>query len=154
MDGQLKEINQLMVSIYQSIGQMEEQMLQEDHSLDLSVSEIHFIEAVGKDHERYPLGKTISELAQTLEITLPSVTMAANKLIRKGFLVKEKSTRDGRVSHIKLTREGHKVFRLHTLFHLKMVSHVMDNMTEEELAVLLKGLKKLNNFMMTKVKHK
>ncbi|MBP1737076.1 MAG: MarR family transcriptional regulator [Oscillospiraceae bacterium] len=151
MDGQPKEINRLLVLVYQSIGRLEEHMLRKDSGFDLSISEIHFLETVGDDSERYPLGKTVSELAQALDITLPSVTLAANKLIRKGFLVKEKSARDGRVAHINLTREGQKIYRLHRLFHLKMVSGVMEGMTKEELGVLMSGLRKLNDFLMIKV---
>jgi DNA-binding MarR family transcriptional regulator len=154
MDARTRELNRLLVSVYQSVGRMEERMLLENNRFDLSISEIHFIEAVGDDPERFPLGKTISELAQALDITLPSVTVAANKLIRKGFLIKEKSTTDGRVAHINLTREGHKVYRLHRLFHLKMVTGLMTIMSDVEQAVLLKGLRKLNDFFMTKVAHK
>lgn len=146
MDAFSYEINDLLVSLYTSIEKMEQQMLTSAKNFDLSIREIHFLDAVGRDKEQFPLGKTISELAECLGITLPSVTLAVNKLQKKGFLVKERSVSDGRIVHIHLTREGQKVYRLHRLFHTRMVNAVAAELSQEEKNALTSGVRKMRNF--------
>ena len=46
----------------------------------MSISELHLVEAVGKCGGE---GRTISGIAKELDITLPSVTVAINKLMKK-----------------------------------------------------------------------
>lgn len=151
MDSLTKELNDLLVSVYQSIGRMEQQMLKNDSRIELSISEIHFIEAVGNCMEDYPLGKTISELSRYMGITMSSVTLAANKLIKKGFLRKEKSETDGRVAHIKLTTQGRRMYRIHRLFHHNMVSDITKGMEVAEKEALLAIVGRLNEFFKKEV---
>ena len=53
-----KELNDLLVQTYRSIGEMEEQMVCTSKQMNLSISEIHLLEAVGDtaggwpDHQR------------------------------------------------------------------------------------------------------
>ena len=54
MDAFSQNLNDLLVSVYQSIGRMEERMIRSSHSLDLTISEMHFLEAVGKNAGEYP----------------------------------------------------------------------------------------------------
>lgn len=151
MDALTKELNDMLVSVYQSIGRMEQQMLKNDSRIELSISEIHFIEAVGSDVEEYPLGKTISELSRQMGITMSSVTLAANKLIKKGFLQKEKSATDGRVAHIKLTNEGRRMYKIHRLFHHTMVSEITGGMNVSDKETLLYIVGRLNEFFKKEV---
>jgi DNA-binding MarR family transcriptional regulator len=118
-------------------------MLQTTIKTPLSISEVHLIEAAfSKDST----GKTISEISQTLGITLPSVTISVNKLIKKGYLLKEKSSEDGRSVIIKLTREGSRIYRAHRFFHMKMVEEISSHLTAGERELMLSGIKKLNEY--------
>ena len=139
------ELNELLTSVYQSLERMEEQMLLSNQKLDLSIHEIHFLEAVG-NVAADSAGKTVSDLAAELGIKPPSVTAAANKLARKGFLTKERNPSDGRVVHLKLTREGRKMYRVHSLFHYSMARTVAETLEPEERDAMLKGIRKLRDF--------
>jgi len=138
-----EHLNELLVSVYRSIGKMEESMLKSAKSLDLSINEIHLLEAVGKHQES---GCSISDLSQELDISLPSVTIAVGKLIKKGYLIKDKSQADGRMVHISLTERGAKVDKVHQYFHRKMVTAIAKDLTGEEKAALTKGMEKLSEF--------
>lgn len=75
-----EQLNEVIVDTYRSILRVEENILKRSDQTDLSISEIHMLEAVGKGKDRR---RTISELAEVLNITLPSVTVAINKLMKK-----------------------------------------------------------------------
>lgn len=82
MDTFSRELNDLMMDTYRSIGILEEAMLKDLSHGALSISELHMIEAIGKDMEN---GRSITDLAQEQNITLPSVTICIKKLEKKGF---------------------------------------------------------------------
>ena len=69
-------LNELLVDTYRNVNKVEEAMLRSTSGLDLTISELHLIETVAQDGAR---GRTISQIAQRQELTLPSVTVAVNK---------------------------------------------------------------------------
>ncbi|MEA5066985.1 MAG: hypothetical protein VB065_13160, partial [Eubacteriales bacterium] len=73
MDPYLAELNELLVRAYRSIVKVEEVMLRDLSDTRLTISEMHLLERIGADRT---LGRTVTDLAQELDITLPSVTVA------------------------------------------------------------------------------
>ena len=140
-----QELNELLVQAYRSIEQIEEQMLQASEHLNLTISEIHLLEAVGERRQDTE-GKTIGEISECLGISPPSVTAAINKLVKKGYVEKKKSTVDGRLVHVTLTKEGHRANTAHRYFHTRMVRSVTSSLSREEQEPMLKGMRKLNCF--------
>jgi DNA-binding MarR family transcriptional regulator len=142
-----KELNTLLIHTLQDILKVEELILQKSDPY-LSINEVHLIESVrnGKDRSR-----TVSEIASDLQIAVPSVTVAVNKLVRKGYLIKKKNKEDGRSVLIKLTREGEKIYRLHWYIHLKLVRVAAQDLTDEEKDALLIGIKNLDHFFKKKI---
>lgn len=61
----------------------------------------------------------------------PSVTVAINKLVKKGYVKKEKSNTDGRVVYVRLTDKGLRIDKIHQYFHVKMVKDISKEMTDE-----------------------
>jgi len=141
MDEFVVLLNDLLVKTFRNILKFEEKSINYKNKMMISISEVHLIEAVAQS-----ANKTISEIANELGITLSSVTVAVNKLVKKGFLAKDKSDIDGRSVIISLTRQGEKAKKLHGFFHQKMVREMSDQLSEEERTVLLRGIKKLNDF--------
>ena len=148
MDDFSNELNSLLVDTFRNILKVEENIIKKSESFSLSISEMHLIEAIGKNKE-HP--KTISGIAKELNITLASVTVAVNKLIRKGYLSKEKNISDGRSVYITLTKKGEKIDRLHSYFHRKMVNNISEDLTEDEKTALIKGIQKLNSLFNKKL---
>ena len=99
-----KELNEILVDTFHAILQVEENTLKRT-KIDLSISELHLLEAAGKSEKQ---GRTISKLAQELDITLPSVTVAINKLLKKGYVTKAHSGEDARMVYVVLTKQGRK----------------------------------------------
>lgn len=138
-------LNDLLVKAYRSIEIIEEDSLNKTKNLNLTISEIHLLEAVAQP-SKGKQGKTVSEISEYLGITLPSVTSAINKLVKKGFLTKQKSETDGRVVYVNLTRAGQKAEHAHRYFHRNMVRAITKGMAENEKQALMQGISKLNEF--------
>lgn len=144
-----EQLNEVIVDTYRSILRVEENILKRSDQTDLSISEIHMLEAVGKGKNRR---RTISELAEVLNITLPSVTVAINKLMKKGYVEKVRGEEDGRIVYVSLTRQGRRIDSAHRYFHESMVRSIIRDMTESEMQALYKGVMKLDTFLKEQLK--
>ena len=144
-----EQLNEVIVDTYRSILRVEENILKRSDQTDLSISEIHMLEAVGKGKDRR---RTISELAEVLNITLPSVTVAINKLMKKGYVEKVRGEEDGRIVYVSLTRQGRRIDSAHRYVHESMVRSIIRDMTESEMQALYKGVMKLDTFLKEQLK--
>ena len=138
-------INELLVDLFNDILQIEEKSLKDGPISDLSITEIHTLEAIGMYDE-----KNMSEIAQSLKITVGTLTTAINKLIKKGYVERKRIEEDRRVVLIKLTKKGKLAYRLHDKFHKDMVNTAINGLSEEEEDVLIHSLTKLNKFFKEK----
>ncbi len=144
-----EQLNEVIVDTYRSILRVEENILKRSEQTELCLSEIHMLEAVGKGKDRR---RTISELAEVLNITLPSVTVAINKLMKKGYVEKVRGEEDGRIVYVSLTRQGRRIDSAHRYFHESMVRSIIRDMTESEMQALYKGVMKLDAFLKEQLK--
>jgi len=136
------EINKLLVEIYEDVIHIEEYAIKTGVFKDLSITEIHTLEAVGLYGS-----KTMSEVASELNITMGTLTTAIDKLIKKGYVERKRSDVDRRIVNVSLTKKGKLAYRVHEKFHLDMVKAIMNDFTSQEEEVLLCALRKLNNHL-------
>ena len=143
-----EQLNDLIVDAYRSILRVEETILKRSDNIDLSINEMHMLEAVGKGKNK---PKTISEIAEDLGITLPSVTVAINKLVKKGYVEKLRGEEDGRIVYVTLTKQGKKIDSVHRYFHESMVRSIISGKSEQEQQVMYQGILKLDLFLKKKI---
>ena len=136
-----RELNALLIAVYQNIQRFEELALQQSEKVDLTISEMHLIEYVGA---HMPRGATIRELAEQLNIKSPSVTVAVQKLEIKGYITKAACPEDKRAVRVQLTRAGRCVEAYHQYYHRILTKRIAQDLTEEEQGVLLRGIRNLN----------
>ena len=141
MDKNKKVLNELLVQIFNDILQIEVRALKQGVINDLSVTEMHTIEAIGMYTER-----TMSEVAGDLKITVGTLTTAINKLIKKEYVERKRIEEDRRVVLIKLTKKGKLAYRLHEKFHSDMINATIKGLSEDEEKVLMSSLERLNEF--------
>lgn len=142
MKEKLVQINKMLVEVYDDVNHIEEYSIKSGAFKDLSITEIHTLEAIGLYGS-----KTMSEIAATLEITMGTLTTAVDKLIKKGYVERSRSETDRRIVNINLTRKGKLAYRIHEKFHLDMVQAIMLDFTPEEEEILLTALSKLNTHL-------
>ena len=109
-------LNKLLVQLFNDILHIEENSLKNIDLMDLSMTEIHTIEAVGiKD------AKTMGEIAHDLRITVGTLSAAITKLIKKGYVERKRTEEDRRVVLVSLTSKGENIYREHQVFHEEMI---------------------------------
>jgi len=143
MDEFSLELNRLLVSTYRDVGKLEAGMLHSVSGMEVSIGELHLVEAIGESKDK---GVLVCELAQRMDLTPPTVTVAINKLALKGYVLKTKSTVDKRSVIVTLTRLGKKVNAAHRYFHEQMVRNIEKLLSPAEREGMLRGMQQLNVF--------
>jgi len=138
-------LNELLVKLFNDILQIEEQTLKGNEFGDLSITEIHVIEAIGFEHER-----NMSSIARDLDITIGTLTIAINNLLRKGYVNRIRSDEDRRIVLISLTEKGRNAFENHADFHDEMINTTISSLSEEEMKVLISALGNINAYFRDK----
>lgn len=142
METTTEKINSILVEVFNRMLDVEETSLAQSEFSDLSVKEMHTIEAIGlHDHH------TTTHVANKLNVTVGTLTVAVNALVRKGYVERLKLDSDKRIVRLALTRKGKLLYRLHRRFHVKLVQKTIQGMTREEIEVLTKGLYNLHEFL-------
>lgn len=136
-----KEIDDLLSDTFKSILRIEERSLDNRLTRGLTITEIHTIEAVGYS-ERNPM----NVVAARLDVTLATLTISINRLVQKGFVERVRDEDDRRRVLVSLTRRGREVYRVHSLFHKRMVEDALLDLTEQEELVLVEALRKVRKF--------
>lgn len=142
MEPNLETINDYLVNVFNDILTIEESELKRSRFKDLSITEMHTIEAIGM-YKR----KTSTEVARELSITVGTLTVAINNLVKKEYVERIRSEDDRRVVKLGLTKKGKLLYRVHQHFHREMVKNILTGMAKDEEKALLKALKNLHDFL-------
>jgi len=147
MNNYYETLNQLLVKLFNNILQIEEHSLKNEQFPDLSITESHVLEAIGPQSAR-----NMSSVARDLGITIGTLTIAINNLLRKGYVDRKRSENDRRKVFISLTEKGRNAFAHHAHFHDEMINSVTSRLTEQEIKVLVTALDSINNYFGDKYK--
>lgn len=132
-------LNEILVILFNDILDLEQKALISDKFQNISINDMHIIEAIG-----IGAPKKMSEIAKSMKVTVGTLTTAMNSLVKKGYVLREKGSKDRRVVFISLSELGQEAYAKHTRFHDKMVQAVMKSLDEDEIEVLVKALKDLS----------
>ena len=134
-------LHDILVKLFQEILDIESKALITSEFKDISVNDMHIIEAIG---EREP--KNMSSVAKIMSVTVGTLTIAINSLVKKGYVHRERSEEDRRVVLPSLTEKGKKANAHHMKFHDGMIQAVLKDLNEEQQEVLVKALMNLRSF--------
>lgn len=143
MEGTIHIINRLMVDVFKDISKVEEHAIKSGAFDDLSITEMHTIEAVGIHAKAH-----MSAIAKKLNITVGTLTVAINNLVKKKYVERMKSPDDRRVVLIRLNNRGRVVYRMHEKFHQELIERAVAGLTPEEERVLAQALTKIHSFLL------
>ena len=134
-------LNELLVNLFHNVMDAEAKAVITDEFKDITNNDIHILEAIGIEEP-----KSMSRIAGELHVTVGTLTTNMNSLERKGYLTRNRSTRDKRVVLVTLTEKGRKSFFHLRDFHRKMIHTIIRDLDEEEMKTLIKCLGKLDIF--------
>lgn len=147
MDNTLDTVNKLMVEVFNDILKYEHDALKGCGFTDITVTEAHTVDAIGMY-----VPKNMSDVAKKLEITVGTLTVAINNLVKKGYVARTRSDEDRRVVMLSLTKKGRLLFRTHQKFHTDMVKTAIVGLTEYEAKIFGDAMSKINAFFVEKSK--
>ena len=134
-------INDILVNLFNEIWDIEEKALITDQFKDISVNDMHIMEAIGIEKP-----KNMSSVARLVDVTVGTLTIAINNLVKKGYVMRVRSEEDRRVVLVSLSEKGKTAYEHHRQFPQKMVEAVLEDLNQEETLVLTNALKKLSSF--------
>lgn len=138
-----ESINNFLVEVFHDVLRLESDSLHHSGCGDLSVSEIHLLDAVQKG------AVCMGELARRLSLSPGSVTTAAKALERKGYLVRTRSEEDHRRVTVALTAPAEAALACHAEFHRQLVQAVSSKLDAARLETLGSALGTLHSFFKT-----
>lgn len=149
MDNAHKVLNQLLVHLFNDILTIEERALINDEFHDISINDMHVIETI-----QYEGSRNMSSVAKDLNVTVGTLTIAINNLVKKGYVKRVRSSKDRRVVLISLTPRGQKAYKHHEDFHDRMIEDIYKKLNENEIKILIKALSELELFFSNISYHK
>lgn len=133
--------HEILVSLFHDITGIEEKAVITEEFQDISNNDMHIIEAVGIQSPR-----NMSAVAKSLSITVGTLTIAINNLVKKGYVSRVRSEKDRRVVLLSLTPKGKRAYEHHRKFHDDMIQATIAGLDQEEVRVLVKALTNLKEF--------
>lgn len=134
-------LNELLVKLFKDILEIEAKSLITDEFKDITYNDMHIIEAVGVDEPR-----NMKTVAKLMSVTTGTLTKAMDALCDKGYVVRERSTKDKRVIKLRLTDKGKSAYYHHEQFHRQMIKNIASEMSEQETELLIYALAKLVDY--------
>ncbi|HJC04781.1 MAG TPA: MarR family transcriptional regulator [Candidatus Enterocloster excrementipullorum] len=141
-------LNEVMVSLFREINEVEERSIITQEFGDITNNDMHVIDAIGIGEP-----KNMSAIARELSVTMGTLTIAMNSLVKKGYVIRQRGKADRRVVYISLSEKGTKAYHRHKDFHEQMVKSAVKELTEEELKALIKALRSLRSWMKSFEEH-
>ena len=137
----VETVNDILVNLFNEIMDIEERALITSEYKDISVKDMHVIEAIGIGNPR-----NMSAVAKSLSVTVGTLTIAMNNLVKKGYVNRVRSEEDRRVVRVSLSEKGEQAYHHHRIFHERMVMSVLKDLNKEETESLTAALVKLQDF--------
>ena len=141
MDKAYDTFHEVLVKLFNEIMDIEAKAIITPDFKDITNNDMHVIEAVGIEEPR-----NMSSVAKSLSITVGTLTVSVNNLVKKGYIHRVRSNEDRRVVLISLTDKGKKAFNHHKKFHEDMIQSLIAGLSEKEINTLVTALTNLKEF--------
>jgi DNA-binding MarR family transcriptional regulator len=136
----VEKIVAVLSKLSNSLAEMEELARAESNLKELTISQMHYLEVISQ-----LTNPNVTELATEMQLSKPTVTVALEKLLQKGFVTKVVSDEDRRSSHLHLTKKGMQINLMHEKAHTQfaeLMAESLETVELEQLTLLLEKLTK------------
>ena len=133
--GNYETLNELLVTLFRDVMDIEQKVIITPEFKDITNNDMHVIEAIGVGEP-----KNMSSIARELSVTVGTLTIAMNSLVKKGYVERSRGLEDRRVVYISLSER----------FHREMIESLTSGLSEDEMQTLVKALMKLNQWFRSK----
>lgn len=137
-----QEISDALYNTYYGINRIEEEELKKSRFKDLTVKEMHAIDAITM-YEHL----TTSEVAEKMHVTRATATATIDRLVRKKYAIRIRDDHDRRIVRLGLTKKGRLLCRSYHAYHNMMVKSFLQNMDDNDLQAIYHAFKNLEQFV-------
>ena len=109
-------------------------------------SYIHFLDVIQK-MEADGMRVKISDVSDALGLPRPGVTRTVKEMETKGYLKKQLSAEDGRVTYLSITEEGMALHRKYDAEYFAVLAPFMEEISDEEAACTIRTIEKFYQVM-------
>lgn len=113
---------------------------------DVTSSYIQCLDVIQKLQTR-GIQTKISDLSNALNLPRPGVTRTVKEMEHKGYLRKQVSAEDGRVTYLSLTERGQALSQKYNTDYFSQLLPDLDGISEEDAACTIQTLKKFHTIM-------
>ena len=128
MDKNVKKIYETMSGLFKIIHKLQDENLKNSDFADLSRTEIHAVTAIGIGRP-----KTMTHVANILEIKVSTLTSTVNKLVKKGYVERLRDDKDRRIVKVALTDKGEQAAREYEQFMERIVKGAVSQVPFDKL---------------------
>lgn len=114
---------------------------------DLTNNDIHVIDSIGMDQP-----KNMTTIAGEMGVTVGTLTIAMNNLVKKGYVLRTRSTEDRRVVLLTLSAKGVDAYKANVKFRRDMIRAAVHGLDKEQCRVLEQALSNLSVFFKEYIK--
>ena len=143
MDREIRKLNDTLVNIFNTVMKMEEEAIQKASYDDISITEVHTLEAIGTGRAR-----TMTHVANILGIKVSTLTTAVGRLVKKGYVRRFRDEADRRMVKISLSERGARVVREHEAFHEAMIRAALSGIPEDSISRFVESVGSINDFLL------
>jgi DNA-binding MarR family transcriptional regulator len=134
-------LNEVLVRLFRDVMDIEQQAIITQEFNNITNNDMHVIEAIGVGEP-----KNMSTIARELSVTVGTLTIAMNSLVKKGYVTRQRGKEDRRVVYISLSEKGKQAYEHHAKFHQEMIDSILNALGKDEIEVLIKALTNLNQW--------
>lgn len=138
----IDKVSDIFADMVNMAMKMEDRAVKTLSARDLSVAEIRTLEAIGLDS-----AKSMSQVVQSLNVSMGTLTAAVNKLVGKDYVERFRIPQDRRVVKIKLTDKGRRAVEEHNQLRRRMVRQAVEDMDAEEVDMFIDGMVNISQFV-------
>lgn len=136
-----RQIDQILSRLLVHAYKIEEKAILKDTDKSLTISEIHVLKEIPGERP-----KTMSVVAEGLQISVGALTTAMDKLTEKGYVKRFRGKTDRRTMKVMLTPKGKEAYKAHSNFHTAMVEAAIKGLDDDEKQALLETLMRVEDF--------
>ena len=109
-------------------------------------SHIHYLDVI-ESFGQQGVSVKVSDISDALDIPRPGVTRTVKEMQAKGYLRKQTSESDGRVTYITVTEDGKKLSKIYNTQYFNRLLPLLEDISDEDAECTIRTIEKLYKVM-------
>ncbi len=139
-----EKLNEVLVQLFNETLEVERKYVEKSPFKEISVNDMHILDAIGNEG-----AKSMSAIAKIVGVTVGTLTIAVNSLVKKGYVLRTRSEKDRRVVLVTLSEKGRSAYDCHRNFHYRMLEAMRCGLDDTQCQILIRAMSNLRDYFLT-----